>query len=392
MRSIGDALLARAACRARRLAHTGAAWGAPALVALALLVLPAAADATAAPGPARGYLALAEQGLDQQSGHWRTSAHHWYCETLRCRGDYPLLTVWGVVRMFETADAVALAAPSGAHRRAVQWYAQQSQSLYWNRYLRGFDPYPGDDYPAAEAWFDDNGWLGLAFVDAYRATGQRRWLTSAQRAFDFIAAHGWAPEGGMWWNIQHDHLSGEALAAASLLGMMLHQATGNRADLARARQWIDWANSHDLGVRGLYASEGPHSTTIDYVQSPLIYAQYLLCRATGVQSYCAHAAELSDTLAHVYGVRYVLAPLYDSIYFQWMMAYDRATGNTHWIGVAQANADAAARNATDGSGLWLASWWGGRITDPNTTPGMFRTMAGTASLYAWLAYYTSPSS
>jgi hypothetical protein len=154
------------------------------------------------------------------------------------------------------------------------------------------------------------------------------------------------------------------------------------------RMFVNWGNSHDIGFHGLYLSGGPGSTVIDYVQAPLIYAQYLLCRATGENGYCAHAASQAQSMTEIYGVAYRLAPLYDSIFMEWMMAYGRAVGDGHWLEVAQANAAEATRHAADGRGLWLGSWWGGPITDPQTQPGMFRTMAGTTSLYAWLAYYS----
>jgi len=272
----------------------------------------------------------------------------------------------------------------------VDHYADDAAKLYWNKYLNGYDPYPGDDYPAAQAWFDDNGWLGLAFMDAYQATGERRWVSDAQRALSFIAANGWSgggPGGGMWWNTQHQQKSGEALAADSLLAILLYDANHDGSDLRDAQEWIDWANQFDVGFRGLYDSQGPRSSIIDYVEAPLIYGQYLLCQALHRQDYCNHAAAQASTLSRVYGTAYNLAPLYDSIFFQWMMAYDKATGQTHWIGVAEQNASAAMSHATIGDGLWLGSWWGGAIHDPNTQPGMFRTMAGTTSLYAWLAYY-----
>ncbi len=127
---------------------------------------------------------------------------------------------------------------------------------------------------------------------------------------------------------------------------------------------------------------------IDCVEAPLIYAQQLVCKATGVTAYCTHAAAQSQTLTVIYGYRYDLAPMYDSILFQWMLAYDRASGDDHWLAIAQENAAAATHNAADAQGVWLEAWWGGRIRDPKTAPGMYRTMAGTTSLYAWLAYYT----
>jgi hypothetical protein len=368
-----------------------------AVLAAASMALGAATTAAAtqvAPAPASQararYVQLADQGLHVQSARWRTGTDHWFCESLGCTGAYPLLTIWGVVRMFEAADAVELAAPSPAHRATVESYAGQAEKLYWNKYLNGFDPYPGDNFPAAQAWFDDNGWLGLAFVDAYRATGERRWLGDAQRALDFIAARGWSGGGrgaGMWWNTQHQQHSGEALAADSLLAVLLYDANRKTSDLRNAQRWIDWANANDVGYAGLYDSEGPGSSVIDYVESPLIYAQYRLCQDTGHSQYCDRAAAQAKALSRIYGVAYNLAPLYDSIFFQWMMAYDRATGDTHWIGVAAANASAAISHARTGQGLWLGSWWGGAIHDRNTQPNMFRTVGGTTSLFAWLAYY-----
>jgi hypothetical protein len=359
-------------------------------IALAVAVPQHATARTAQPlaGAAQplDYLALTEHGIAQRTS-WRSGS--WYCEYLGCTGAYPLLTIWGDVRMFESVDAVQLAAPSPTHRAQVDRFGRASER-YWNPYLNGYAPYPGDRYRGAEAWFDDDGWLGIAFVQAYRATGERRYLHDAQRAFRFVAAAGWdaGGGGGMWWNTNHPFHSGEALAADSLLGMLLYQIDHQSFQLDQARKFVGWGDSHDIGFHGLYMSGGPGSTVIDYVQAPLIYAQYLLCQATGQRAYCAHAASQAKSMTEIYGVAYRLAPLYDSIFMEWMMAYGKAVGDNHWLEVAQANAAAAARHAANSRSLWLGSWWGGPITDPQTHPGMFRTMAGTTSLYAWLAYYS----
>jgi Glycosyl hydrolase family 76 len=332
------------------------------------------------------YEALAEQGI-AQGGSWR--AGDWYCEYLGCTGPYPLLTVWGDVRMFESVDALELAAPSPAHRALVDRFGRASER-YWNPYLNGYAPYPGDRYRGVEAWFDDNGWLGVAFVQAYRATGEPRYLRDAQRAFNFVATQGWdaADGGGMWWNTDHPYHAGEALAADSLLGMLLYGIDHQSFQLNEAHMFIDWGNSHDIGFHGLYLSGGPHSTVIDYVEAPLIYAQDLLCKATGQEDYCTHSEEQARSMTEIYGIEYNFAPLYDSIFMEWMMAYGKAVGDNHWLEVAEDNAAQAAQHAASDRGLWLGSWWGGPIRDSQTLPGMFRTMAGTTSLFAWLSYYS----
>lgn len=277
-----------------------------AVIALAACAPPfAAAQPLAAAVQPLNYEALAEQGI-AQSARWRSGG--WYCEYLGCTGSYPLLTIWGDVRMFESVDALEMAAPSAAHRARVDRFAHASER-YWNPYLNGYAPYPGDRYRGAEAWFDDNGWLGVAFVQAYRATGEHRYLHDAQRAFNFVATQGWdaADGGGMWWNTEHPYHAGEALAADSLLGMLLYGIDHDHFQLEQASKFIEWGNSHDTGFHGLYLSGGPGSTVIDYVEAPLIYAQYLLCQATGQNGYCTHSAEQARSMTEIYGVEYNLS-------------------------------------------------------------------------------------
>ena len=101
----------------------------------------------------------------------------------------------------------------------VSEFAKKAEK-YFDRALGpsgGYAPYLGDRGGHERAWFDDNGWWGLAFIDAYRATHDRRYLTDAARALDFINRRGWASNGGLWWNTSHDHKAGEALASGSAL-------------------------------------------------------------------------------------------------------------------------------------------------------------------------------
>jgi glycosyl hydrolase family 76 len=340
--------------------------------------------------PLANYLQLAEAGVKQAS-RWRRGG--WYCELLGCPGAYPMLTIWGGVRMFETADALELAAPSPDHRALVDHFAQQSER-YWDTALGGYSPYPGDRAGDVEAWFDDNGWLGLAYVNAYDATKDSRYLYDAQRAFHFIAAHGWdiGGGGGMWWTTNHPYHSGPALSADSLLGALLYELDHESWQLADVKTWVDWANANDTkDERRFYLEKpGDPNSVNDYVQGPLVYAQYLLCKDGQGGGYCVHAARLAATLAeqHVtaYGYHLNYGPQYDSIYLQWMMAYGQAAGDPYWTQLAEVNASAAAQHGAD-QGAWLTSWWGGPIRDPETHPGMFRTMAATTSLYAWVAAY-----
>src|ERR1700691_3957720 len=158
----------RGACDPVRCVVRLPACGAAALVGCAVLVVPqrpppAAAGPIAHAAQPPDYMTLTEMGVAQGSS-WR--AGDWYCEFLGCTGQYQLLTVWGEVRMFESVDALELAAPSPAHRALVDRFARASER-YWNPYLNGYAPHPDDRFRRSAWWFAAACRLGALGVGAY---------------------------------------------------------------------------------------------------------------------------------------------------------------------------------------------------------------------------------
>jgi hypothetical protein len=200
------------------------------------------------------YLTLAEQGVAQTSKWWDKKLG-WYLAVLNDRKGRPLAKLWDTNGLFEALDEIALAHPTGQNLAALTTFANDSER-YWNGDLKpagGYSPYVGDNSPKQQTWFDDNGWIGLAFLDAYRATGNTRYLSDSERAFKFIAAGGWdTGPGGMWWSTAHPWRSGEALAAASDLAARLYAATRKAVYLMAADKYIGWADKHLLQVHGVY--------------------------------------------------------------------------------------------------------------------------------------------
>jgi hypothetical protein len=340
------------------------------------------------------YLALAQAGVASATRRWSDRRRGWYDARLGDRDRYPLATIWDIVPLFQSLDAIAIAQPTAANRRAVTRFATGAER-YLNRGLRpvaGYSPYPGDRTANTETWFDDNGWWGLAFMNAYRATGSRRWLTDAERALAYIAAAGWDRRtGGIWWNTGHPYKAGAALASDTLLATLLYQRTRSPFALAQARRFLAWGNTSGFSpADGLYAGSSLNPDPADYIVGPLIYAQALLCGLTSTPADCQRAERLKKTALARFGYLLDFSPQYDAIYLQWMLALYSLDHNRTLYALAADNARNAQTRAANAQGLYLLSWNGETLPPANARPGMLQTHAATTSLFAWLAVYPPP--
>jgi hypothetical protein len=366
-------------------------------LALTVLLVGAARAALATPlSPLQQhYLSLAQTGVSRAEQHWGDHRLGWYDARLGDRERYPLATIWDIVPLFQALDAIAIAQPTPANRRAVARFAKGAER-YLNRGLHplpGFSPYPGDRDGDTETWFDDNGWWGLAFMNAYRATGTRRWLTDAERALAYVAAAGWDSQGGgIWWNTKHPYKAGEALAADTLLATLIYQRTHSAFALGQAERFLLWGNTIGFSAAdGLYAGSSLNPTPIDYIESPLIYAQALLCKETAAVADCERVEPLTVTSLRRFGALLDFSPQYDAIYLQWMLALYSLDHDPAVYSLAADNAQAAQTRALNGKGLYLLSWDGETLPTSDALPGSLQTQAATTSLFAWLAVYPPPA-
>jgi hypothetical protein len=419
---------------------------AAAAVALAALALASGAHSPARAGAAQRspYLALAEGGAAQAMRAFRDDSHglwngrrnvplRWYDERLGSRSAYPLATIWGAVPLFEALSAIAAADGSAANRRALRTFAEGANpppappsaraassrrtrrgtsavyggaESYWDAAVGGFAPYPGDR-GAANTWFDDNSWWGIAFMDAYRVLKEPRLLADAQAAFSFVARRGWdAAGGGVWWNTAHTpggQKSGEALAAGSLLGALLATALAEAAaaasgasarayassaafDLRTVEKFLSWGDAHFATRGGLYERTQEDRTPMPYVAGPEIEAKELLCTLSASEgAYCAQAASLADAAYARFAYRLNMGPQFDVIYLHWTLVYALQTGDSRWAPIALTFASEAQANARDAaSGLYLKAWDGSDMSTHQAEPNMLRTDAATVELFAWL--------
>jgi len=372
------------------------------IAAVATVALPGVAATVvhaSAPPPVSAaqqhYLQVAQTGVAQAKARWSDHRLGWYDSRLNDHDRYPLATIWDIVPLFESLDAIAIAQPTPANRAAVARFAKGAER-YLNRGLRplpGYSPYPGDRTASTETWFDDNGWWGIAFVNAYRATGSKRWLNDAARALKYVAAAGWdARAGGLWWNTTHPYKAGAALASDTLLATLLYQQTKSSFALGQARRFLAWGNTSGFSeADGLYRGSSLNPTPIDYAEGPLIYAQAVLCELTGTAADCQRSDEQKKNSLKRFGYLLDFSPQYDAIYLQWLLALYALHHDRTLYAMAADNARIVEVSARNGEGLYLLSWNGETIASQNARPGMLQTHAATTSLFAWLAVYPPPA-
>ena len=332
------------------------------------------------------FLRVAQRGILDARLNWWNPHEHWYNDRLNDGDQYPQATVWSLAGLFEGLDGVQIAHPSKKNRKAVREFANHAER-YWNGDLRphgGWSPYPGDHGAGAKVWFDDNSWWGHAFLDAYRATHNRRYLDDAKKTSDFVDARGWSGD-GMWWNTERANKSDEALGGATALSAEIYELTGNRAYLDRAQKYINWANHH-IWNGYIYGS-------LTYANGAFIGAHLAICRRAGDQRACERARYLGTWAMRWWGKDLNKAPQFDSILLRYMMQLGSYMNNPKYYAWAYHNAQRALRNART-SGLYLNFWDGSRATSHGSTGvthyGQILTHGATIELFSWLAAVKPP--
>ncbi len=194
--------------------------------------------------------------------------------------------------------------------------------------------------PGGDKFYDDNAWTGLNLVRAYRLTRDAAYLDGARQVFSFIEA-GWdadashpAPGGVFWvqaaWNRDRNTVSN---APSAELGFRLYQVTGDRRYLDSAARMFDWVNRTlldtdptDGAVDGLYWDHINLQGVINkgqwsYNQGTMIGAHILLYEITGDGFYLARARRIATLALDFYnrvGYRSQLPP-FNAIFFRHLL-------------------------------------------------------------------------
>lgn len=246
----------------------------------------------------------------------------------------------------------------------------------------GYQAYPVQ-FGKVDRYYDDNGLVGIDYIDSYRVTKNPVYLERAKHVLTFILS-GWDDrfEGGVpWVEGSLDQKPACANGKAMVLALKLYEATGDTYYLETGRKFYEWFDKYlkdpERGVvynSWLTAGEGSiHPDLYTYNTGTLLQAAVFLYRFTGEQAYLDNANFLAEGSMKEFfrytedGIPYGHdLPWFRLVLFRGYHELYNVTGDPKYVDVVIKALDYAWDNARDVSGLYYHDWTG--RTDESRQP------------------------
>jgi hypothetical protein len=233
--------------------------------------------------------------------------HHLYRgEETESAQEYAYL--WPFSQALSATTAIAGIPSVGSQYRADVREHLAGLGWYWNR--RSKPPgYVSGTLASGGGWkyYDDQEWIGLQLVRAFRMLGDRHLLGKAAELFRLVV-FGWDGNarhpcpGGVWWTQREGNFKRNTVSNApgAELGLELFQITHRAYYLRWAKRMYHWVRVCLRETSGLYADNIDLYGTLDrsifiYNQGTMLGAEVLLYQITGDAGYLARANEAATT-------------------------------------------------------------------------------------------------
>lgn len=261
----------------------------------------------------------------------------------------------------------------------------------------GYQAYPVQ-FEKSDRYYDDNGLVGIDYMEAYLTTRNPLYLKRAKDVFTFILS-GWDAElgGGVTWLEGHrDQKPACSNGMATLTALKLYQGTNDPHYLQWGKRFYDWMYTSLLDSTGVYANDRKATGALNrvfytYNSGSMLEAAVLLYQFTGDKQYLRQAEQLAkSTFTHFQKQPHPASlamqidlPWFVTVLFRGYEALYRANGDYQYVAKIKDSLDYAWHNSRDQYGLVTHSW------TPNPTelakPKWLLDEACIAELYARLS-------
>ena len=248
-----------------------------------------------------------------------------------------------------------------------------------------------------DRYYDDNEWLGMELLAAYRLLKDPHLLERARAVWDFVVS-GWSDAlgGGIYWR-ERDNSSKNTCSngPAIIYALQLFQATGERRYLDWAQRIYGWVNARLRSPEGVYwdsfRSTGEVDvTTWTYNTGVMVHANVLLYKVTRFEQYLGEARLVAHrSLDHFAGRRidgvriFPDNPWFNAVMFRGYLVLAEATGDTTYCDALLGCLDYGWDHGRDKEGLLGPDWSGRSKMDRGFRPLL--DQAAVVEMYALAA-------
>ncbi len=234
----------------------------------------------------------------------------------------------------------------------------------------GYQAYPSF-LEKVDRYYDDNGLVGIDYLQGYEMKHDSEYLSKAKDAFAFILS-GWSEVlgGGVTWLEGHgDQKPACSNGMATLLALKLYKATHDEQYLQWGQRFYNWMFTNLRDSVGLYcndrktADNSLNKVYYTYNSGSMLEASVLLYQFTKEQKYLDEARLIAAASLAFFGKRTSDArttvldlPWFVLVLFRGYESLYRVDGNPAYVNVIIENVDYAWRHSKDNYGLIQNRW------------------------------------
>lgn len=223
-----------------------------------------------------------------------------YYETYpRSAGDNAHSYLWPLCGLIQAVNEQEVLNPNGAYMAPVveainQYYSTEGPAPGYNSYV--VKEWDSDKY------YDDNQWIGIAYMDAYNRTGNTVYLNKADEIYTFMmTGYDEKSGGGIYWR-ENDYSSKNTCSNGPgiLVALQLYKAKKEQKYLDAAVKLYEWVNKYLQSLEGIYYDNVKiPSLEIDKAQytyntGTMLQSNVLLYEITKEEKYLAEARRLAN--------------------------------------------------------------------------------------------------
>lgn len=214
------------------------------------------------------------------------------------KNENPHSWLWPLCALIQAANEMEVLQPGKNYMQPVvhaidQYYSNQPPFPAYQDYVR--------KERLSSRFYDDNQWIAIAYLDAYKRVPEKKYLDDAEMIYRFMKGGlDTASGGGIYWkegdkNSKNTCSNGPGI----LVALQLYQLTGKRQYLNTALELYKWVNRYLQSPEGVYydnikiPSLQIAEATYTYNTGTMLQSNVLLYQVTHDSRYLSEAKRIA---------------------------------------------------------------------------------------------------